>query len=226
MNRWKTWGTMLMLCVVGVACVAAIGQEVPGGDADGVRGTAMFAATGYNGGYLKYTFSVTNPQTLEPSTSTTEIIPMEDGTYQTLASSTSLVASDNVAFGLFGISMVALGVRGPTGSNAGTVDLSPLDSLAEESLAPNHSYLLPDGGNLETLETGEIAGVNVVYGTYTHADYGNVVIHLAIADDLDVRNLLPMFPYMEFEFSAADEAGENLFMRFSTVELVEFVWEP
>ncbi|MBN1857688.1 hypothetical protein JW848_00620 [Candidatus Bipolaricaulota bacterium] len=226
MKHWKTWGSLLMLCVIGLSGVVAIGQETPEQNRDGFRGTAMFGATGFNGGYLKYTYSVASPASIEPSISTTEILPLGDGTYQTSASSTSFVTSDQVGLGLFGVSMFALGVRIPTVNSGGTVDLSPLDSLAEEVLAPNHVYLLPDGGNLKTLETGEVADVDVVYGIYTHADYDNVVIHLAIASDLDIRNLLPMFPYMDFEYSTAGEAGEEHFMRFSAVELVEFIWEP
>jgi len=124
-----------------------------------------------------------------------------------------------------------LGFRVPT-TSGGTVDLSPLTAIENEVLEPNHEYVLPDGGFLVAGDSGNIAGLEVVYATYTHADFTNVRVNLALPTDLAIRNLLPLFPFLQLEYQS-DELpeegadGDYQMMRsFSKTELIEFVYEP
>lgn len=112
------------------------------------------------------------------------------------------------------------------------MDLSPLEAVESEILVPNKEYILPDGGFLVVGDEGTIAGLDVVYATYTHADFTNVQIQLAMPADVEVRNMLPIFPYIELEY-ASDELPEEgaqedyqKMRSFSQIELIEFVYEP
>jgi len=55
------------------------------------------------------------------------------------------------------------------------LDLSPLSVIDDRNLEikPNQNYLLPDGARLRTGETQEIAGIEVVIGTFIHPNYSN-----------------------------------------------------
>jgi hypothetical protein len=187
---------------------------------------ALFGGGAYPGGYLKYSYKVTREGVAGHSITTTEIIPEENGMYRIEATSSDLLPEERVSVAFFGIGLRGLGFRVPT-SIRGTVDLSPLSALEEELLEAGREYVLPDGGYLAAEEAGRIAGVDVVFAVYTHADYSNVSIRLAMPNDLMVRTLLPLFPYLELLYAAEDEGAEAPPMRtFSTIELIEFVYEP
>jgi hypothetical protein len=128
--------------------------------------------------------------------------------------------------GFFGVSLPRLGIRVPEAAS-GTIDTTPLSHIASSVIEPGKNYLLPDGGRFQAGEAGQIAGVDVVYGMYTHADYTNVEIEFAFAVDLDVRNLMPFPALMRFRYTASS-APEDIpaFRTFSSVELIEFVYRP
>lgn len=192
---------------------------------------SLFGETAYEGGHLLYSYQVGREGQEEYSITTTEIIPQDDGTYLVENSSSDVVSLAGVNIGFFGISLHGLGFRIPT-SSGGTVDLSPLEALEDEVLEPNSEYVLPDGGYLVAGDAGTIAGIDVVYATYTHADFTNVQIHLAMPTDLTIRNLLPLFPYLELVYESdqlPEEGAEQDYQRmrsFSKIELIDFIYEP
>jgi len=236
-SRTKPWAALLM--ILAIASLGLVGlaqddsQDAPGTPPDGERPASidLFGGAVFEGGYLKYTYEVSREGVAGSSTTTTEIQPLPSGLYQINSSSTDVVPLDRVTISFFGIALRGLGFRVPT-STGGTVDLSPLSAIEDETLEPNRDYVLPDGGYLVAGEAGTIAGIDVVYATYTHADYSNVKIHLAFPIDLAIRNLLPLFPYLELEYEAGQDAvaegdeGQPTFRSYSQIELIEFVYEP
>jgi len=198
-------------------------EDRPRGEAR-VAFSSAFGRADYAGGYLKYTYSITREGAQgRASTTTTEITPQADGTYSIASSSTEIVPLAMVHIGFFGISLPMLGVRAMDTREGGTIDLSPLSNITGAAIESGKNYLLPDGGRFQAGSTGTIAGVSVVYGTYTHADYTNVEIQLAFATDLTIRGLMPFPALMEFRYSSAtDQPLET----FSLVKLTEFVYRP
>ncbi len=191
----------------------------------------LFGGSAYPGGYLKYAYTVSREGVDGVSTTTTEIVPEADGMYRIESSSTNTVPLAGVNIGFFGIPLRGLGFGIPT-SSGGTVNLSPLSAIDDEILVPQREYILPDGGFLIVGEEGAIAGLDVIYATYTHADFANVQINLAMPVDLGIRNLLPIFPFLELEYASdslpeenADE-GYRQMRSFSQIELIEFIYEP
>ena len=191
----------------------------------------LFGGTGYTGGYLKYSYRVSREGVEGYSITTTEIIPEENGMYRMESSSTNIVPLDSVTISFFGIALRGLGFRVPT-ATGGTVDLSPLTAIENEVLEPNREYVLPDGGFLVAGDAGSIAGLDVVYATYTHADFTNVRVNLALPTDLAIRNLLPLFPFLQLEYESDElpeegAASDYQMMRsFSKTELIEFIYQP
>lgn len=198
-------------------------------DRDRPEQVSLFGGVAYPGGHLKYTYKVSREGVDTYSISSTEITPQEDGMYRIESSSSDVVSQAAVGIAFFGISLRGLGFHIPT-STGGTVDLSPLSALEEETLEANREYVLPDGGFLVAGDASTIAGVDVVYATYTHADYTNVKVHLAMPTDLSIRNLLPLFPYLKLEYTASQDTaaadGEPRMRTFSTIELIDFIYEP
>lgn len=223
---------MLAGSLVSVLATQATSQpgSGPGGDG-GPERVDLFGGSPYEGGYLKYSFKVSREGVESYSITTTEIIPQEDGLYRIENSSTNVVPLGAVNIAFFGIPLHGLGFRIPT-SSGGTVDLSPLSAVEDEVLEPNTEVILPDGGYLVVGEAGVIAGLDVVYATYTHADFTNVRVNLALPVDLTTRNLLPLFPFLELEYETDDLSSEGseeeirMMRTFSRIELIEFVYEP
>jgi len=238
MNRSGVSRVAVLFGILAIVSLSFVGlaQDVPGEPPEGERPAQidLFGGAAFEGGYLKFTYGVSREGVAGSSTTTTEIQPLPSGLYQINCSSTDVVPLDRVTISFFGIALRGLGFRVPT-STGGTVDLSPLSAIEDEVLEPNRDYVLPDGGYLVAEEAGVIAGIDVVYATYTHADYGNVEIHLAFPIDLTIRNLLPLFPYLELEYEAEEEAADGpadgdevqpTFRSYSRIELTEFVYEP
>jgi hypothetical protein len=185
----------------------------------------LFGGAEYPGGHLKYSYRIERAGIAGFATTTTEVIPQGNGLYRIESSSSDVLPQDRVAVGLFGIQLRALGVRVPTNTQ-GTVDLTPLSAIGSDAVPANAEIVLPDGGNLSTGEQGAVAGVDVVFGTYTHADYANVRIRVAIPVDLEIRNLLPFLPLMELEYQATSSGGAPApFQRFGSIELAAFSYE-
>jgi len=179
----------------------------------------IFGGGTYPGGYLKYTYTVTRQGATTGATTTTEITPQSDGTYAVVSTSSETLPLDMVHIGFFGIPLMRLGIRVPENTN-GTIDLSPLENIASTAIEPNKDYILPDGGDFKAGSTGTIAGIDIVYGTYTNANFTNVAILLAFPVDLTIRSLLPFPAEMEFRYSSAP--GQDM-TTFSSIKLTEFV---
>ncbi len=223
----------LASALVSVAVSEGLAQtgSADSGSRQAPSNVSLFGGNIYEGGHLLYSYQVGREGQDEFSITTTEIIPQDDGTYLIENSSTDVVSLAGVNIAFFGISLRGLGFRIPT-SEGGTVDLSPLEALEDEILEPNREYVLPDGGFLVAGESGTIAGLDVVYATYTHADFTNVQIRLAMPTDLTIRNLLPLFPYLELVYESdqlPEEGAEQDYQRmrsFSKIELIDFIYEP
>lgn len=193
------------------------------GRGDRVMLASVFGNAEFAGGYLKYSYLITREGADRSSSTTTEITPQDDGTYAIVSSSTETVPLSMVHIGFYGIPLPRLGVRVPETGTGGTIDLSPLANITASAIEPGKNYILPDGGRFQAGSTGAIAGVNVVYGTYTHADYSNVEIQFAFATDLALRGLMPFPAMMEFRYSKATDAPLE---TFSLVKLTEFIYRP
>ncbi len=221
---WFAAGAMLLtMLALGVSCVAqtATGDQPPAG-AQGARQVDLFGGGAYPGGYLKYTYSVSREGANRNSTTSTEITPQADGTYAVVSTSSETLPLDMVRTGFFGIPIMRLGIH-VAENNSGTIDLSPLDNISSSAIEPGKDYLLPDGGDFKAGSLGTIAGVEVVYGTYTNANYTNVEIQLAFPVDLAIRALLPFPAMMEFRYSAATDQPLS---TFSLVKLTEYIRRP
>lgn len=99
------------------------------------------------------------------------------------------------------------------------IDLSPLQTLEEKDVQvqPHQNYYLPDGARLVTGELSEIAGIQVVMGTYLHPGYPDQRVILAFAADPEVADLLPMLPLMVREVKGEEDIR---------TELIEFSYTP
>lgn len=234
MKRTNVFRIAVVLCLIGaMASIAALEGLAQGTPPEGDRESTqvnLFGGNTFTGGYLKYSYKVSREGVDTYSITTTEIIPEGDGMYRIENSSTDIVPQDAVSIAFYGISLRGLGFRIPD-TQGGTVDLSPLEAVDNEILEPGREYILPDGGFLVVGEESVIGGLDVIYATYTHADFSNVRINLAMPVDLAIRNLLPIFPYLELEYETdtlPEEGAADDFTRmrsFSQIELIEFIYE-
>jgi len=226
---------VLIGALASIAAIEGLAQDTAPQDAQeqGSRTSQvdLFGGSAFTGGYLKYSYKVSREGVDTYSITTTEIIPEADGMYRIENSSTDVVPQSAVSIAFYGISLRGLGFHIPD-SQGGTVDLSPLEAVDDEVLEPGREYILPDGGFLVVGEESVIGGLEVVYATYTHADFTNVRINLAMPVDLAIRNLLPIFPYLELEYETdtlPEEGADDDFRKmrsFSRIELIEFIYEP
>ncbi len=228
MRKWLKTAGAVLVCVAAMSALA-FGQATgtgdnqtpsPGAGEGNPRAQVdIFGGGAYPGGYLKYSYTVTRPGAALSATTTTEITPQSDGTYAVVSTSSEMLPLDMVHIGFFGVPLMRLGIRVPE-NTSGTIDLSPLENIASSAIEPGKDYILPDGGDFKAGSTGTVAGVDVVYGTYTNANYTNVAILLAFPVDLTVRNVLPFPAQMEFRYSSAPDQQMT---TFSSIKLLEFV---
>ncbi len=229
-TRWLLTASALLLSVLALGAPGRAQTDGPSGappeGGDGQRvlmgDVGLFGGGSYSGGYLKYTYLVSREGANRSSTTTTEITPQADGTYTVVSTSSEVLPLDMVRIGFFGIALPRLGIH-VAENTSGTIDLSPLSNISSSAMEPNKNYILPDGGRFQAGAVGTIAGVDVVYGTYTHAEYTNVEIQLAFAVDLSVRALLPFPAMMEFRYSSS---ADQPLSTFSLVKLTEYVRRP
>ena len=171
-------------------------------------------------GYLRTVYRNGASGVEDIGTTSDEYIPQEDGTYLHVRHSEERIGGSDPL--RFSASTFLGGSITIAGDAFGALSLAPLSYTENDVLEPHQTILLPDGGSLETLDEGVIAGVEVIHAIYTHADNPNVRASLAIARDLDVRSLLPSHPSFRLEVrSGPDEPFEML----TSSELIEFVYQ-
>lgn len=168
----------------------------------------IFGLGPYPGGHLKTVYSFFGEGDTSPSTFTLEITP-EGDKFRISFVYESLEKQEDIQE--LGRLFVGLGYRGK-----GDIDLIPLLALNEREVEPNKDLLLPGGARLQTQERTKIAGVEVVMGIYTHPDYPDQRVIIAISD-LATRKLLLYPPLLQFE---RQEQGE--FKVREKIELLEF----
>jgi hypothetical protein len=184
----------------GIAALAAVAWVLLAAGAALAQQSQRQPQEEYPGGYLKYTYRMQAGAANLAETTTTEITPTANGQYQVVTTTQETASAEQIRLGFFGFSLRWLGlyVREDT---SGRIDLSPLDALADQGLEPQKKYLLPDGGLLQTADRVTIAGLSGVEGTYLQADVPNVKITLVLADDLEVRRLLPFPLRVKLEYT-------------------------
>lgn len=170
---WLTVGVLLALVLMGTIGLAQ-----------------FFGIRQYPGGYLKLVYRMEVVQASQPATSTIEITPTSGGLFKVTSLSESLAKQEEVQLGLFGIGFFRLGFGFRSEGTA--IDLTPLNALADATVEPKKTYLLPDGAKFEGGEQVKIAGIDAIRGIYTHPDFANQRVQLAIVIDLAIRKLLPI----------------------------------
>ena len=151
---------------------------------------------------------------------TTKIQPLGEGRFGVQTITEVATSSDNIRPAFLGGAFKWLGVY-VSQDTSQLLDLSPLGALGDQVLEPHKTYLLPDGGKLQTGERVTIAGLSGVEGDYTHASFPGAVIGVVLADDLYLRQFLPYPLRVELEY----EEDETIIGRSfrGMIELVEYV---
>ncbi len=176
----------------------------------------LFGMGEYPGGHLRTVYRITTEVSPNPAYFTLEITPQPDGNYKIVSMTEAVEPREQIELGLFSLFFLGYSLR----PESGKLDLSPLHALDEREVEPGKTYVLEGGARLFTQERTEIAGVEVVMGTYVHPDYPDQRALIAFPD-LETRKLLPFPPLLQVE---RKEGGQ--FQPVDVVELVEFVYEP
>ncbi|MBS3788215.1 hypothetical protein KGY79_08495 [Candidatus Bipolaricaulota bacterium] len=178
----------------------------------------IFGMGEYPGGTLKAVFRISEPNSDAPAREYTIKVEPTGDSYDVTekVSSPGRDREDvSTAFGASG-GASAGGSRYDEGGSP-SMDLSPLSTIDDRNieLKPNDRILLPDGGRLVTQEKDNIAGVDVVMGTFTHSNYPNQRARMAFADR-ETRDLL-LFPSF---FELLEDGGVE-----TRIELIEFNYQ-
>ena len=204
LRRWRAAAavTLGVIALVAIPGAAQIGW--------------FFGIGEYPGGTLYTVFEMQRGGDDAPvRTYTVEIVPDGDAYDMIETISSPLLQRDDIGSGL-GRSGAAgtAGVRYDDGTERQNIDLSPLSALDERNVAvaPNENYYLPDGARLVTDDVTEIAGIEVVMGTFVHPTYPGQRVIMAFADP-EVESLLLFPAYMLREVD-----GEQDYL----VQLTEF----
>jgi len=177
----------------------------------------LFGIRDYPGGQLKIVYRITTIAQATPATATVEITPESGENFRVRSLSEAIQPRDRINVGLFGIMRLGFGFR----PESGRIDLTPINALADKELEVGKTYLLPDGAKFEAQEKLKIAGVDAIKGLYTHPDFPNQRIILAISD-LSTRKLLPLPPLLQVE---EKKEGAADFQMISKTELIEFSYK-
>jgi len=184
--------------------------------------------TPYPGGHLRFAYRTVTGSAGMAETTTTEITPTEDGRYQVVTTTKQSAASDEIRLGFFGTSLKWLGLY-VSEDTSDKLDLSPLDAFATMVLEPHKTYMLPDGGKLQTGDRVTIAGLSGIECVYTRADVEGVTITVVLADDLFVRQFLPFPLRVQLQYthpttSPTDDNPIQSSYVSGTIELIEYTW--
>ncbi len=196
----------------------ALGGWVLGQTGSG-PGTERVAPPRYPGGYLKFTYEGVGPGGTQLKTSM-EISPLPDGRYEVRTTNYQVADATRVQPSFFGLGWVGLGFRVREAEQGG-LDLTGVSALAQLTLTPGRTYLLPDGAMFQATEFGQIVGISVIYGIYTHGDAPNLRLELAWVLEGTVRDLLPFYPYARLVQRASPTGPFDTVL--TEVRLTEFV---
>jgi hypothetical protein len=210
MRRWNPrQSTAVALMAAGV--VAVVGIHVAA-----QFGGMMFGFGNYPGGTLRTVFEMQRGTEDAPlRTYAIDIVPDSDGYHMTETIDAPLLMQGDIGSGL-GRSGAAgtAGARYDEEGQRRDIDLTPLSALEERNVAieANQNYYLPDGARLVTEDVVEIAGIEVVMGTFVHPSYpGQRVIMSFAAAEIEALLLFPVYMLREVD-------GEQDYL----VQLVEF----
>lgn len=213
MRRWDLRrATVVTLLTAGlVAAVGIYGVAQFGG--------MMFGFGSYAGGTLHTVFEMQRGGEDAPlRTYMIDIVPDGDGYHMTETIDAPLLMRDDIGSGL-GRSGAAgtAGARYDEEGQRRDIDLTPLSALEERNVTieANQNYYLPDGARLVTEDVTEIAGIEVVMGTFVHPSYpGQRVIMSFAAPEVEALLLFPVYMLREVD-------GEQDYL----VQLIEFTHE-
>ena len=178
----------------------------------------FFGFGDYSGGTLHTVFEIQRGPMVPVRQYATDILP-EDGQYHMTETITALLDLMNIE--------TALGKRGAAAVAGGRyeykqtppLDLSPLGVLAEYgvTIEPNQTYYLPDGASLVTGNIEQIAGVDVIKGTFTHPQYPTQRAILGTPVDPAIAAILqyPVYYQLELEGQAV-----------TLIQLIAFSYAP
>lgn len=178
----------------------------------------IFGMGEYPGGTLEAVFRISEPNSDAPAREYTIKVEPAGDSYDVTekVSSPGRDREDvSTAFGASG-GASAGGSRYEEGGSP-SMDLSPLSTIDRENVKvkPNTPIHLPDGGMLVTSDKDTIAGLDVIMGTFTHANYQNQRAKIALTDK-NTRDLL-LFPAF-FELIKDGEVD-------SRIKLVKFSYQ-
>jgi len=176
----------------------------------------FFGIKEFPGGHLKVVYSTKNELSEHPGSFTVEIMPLGNDNYSIKTIFEDVQKKENIELGLFGLFFLGLHYSPETEA----IDLSPLVALEGREIEPNKSYVLQGGARLQTQDRSKIAGLDVIMALYTHPDYPDQRVNIAIAD-LAVRNLLPFPPLLQLE-----KKKDDTFQMTAEIKLVEFTYQP
>lgn len=173
-------------------------------------------------GYVCFTYRVTTCEGLTESV-TTWVIPLGEGRYRVVTRTELVTDAGDVRLGFFGGSLRSLGLYTTDGAGLG-VDLAWLGGVSELGLEPGKKYLLPDGGVLQMGDRVTVAGLSGIEGVFTHAANPAVRVTVVVADDPEVRDLLPLPLRLTIEYDYSKLAGSDIAVRpqSGTIVLVAF----
>ncbi|HIC96398.1 TPA: hypothetical protein EYP12_07230 [Candidatus Bipolaricaulota bacterium] len=175
----------------------------------------LFGMGEYPGGHLKTVYEIFSEESPNPATFSLEIVPLPDGNFKITSITEAIEPKERVELGLFSLFFLGYSLR----PEEEQLDLTPLLALGEREVEPNKSYVLEGGARLITQDRAEIAGIEVVMGTYIHPDYPDQRAIIALPDGA-TRRLLPFPPLLQVE---RREGGQ--FKITAKVELIEFLHE-
>lgn len=175
----------------------------------------LFGMGEYPGGHLKTVYEISTEESPNPATFSLEIAPQPDGNYKITSTTEAIESQDKIELGLFSLFFLGYSLS----PQSEKLDLTPLTALGEREVEPHKTYVLEGGARLITGDRAQIAGLDVIMGTYTHPDYPDQRAQIALAD-VPTRKLLPFPPLLEVE---RQEGGE--YKTVDKVTLVEFLHE-
>lgn len=175
----------------------------------------LFGMGEYPGGHLKTVYEISTEESPNPATFSLEITPLPDGNYRITSITEAVESRDRIEFGLFSLFFLGYSLR----PHSDKLDLTPLTALGEREIEPHKTYVLEGGARLTTQGQAQIAGIDVIIGTYTHPDYPDQRALIALSD-VPTRKLLPFPPLLQVE---QQEGGG--YKVVDKVELIEFLHE-